>query len=114
MLYGFRRDLLPAGVRLLICGTVMIVALAGLADGQSGRKPPKPQPPTVNSTPDDQGGPAKPDNPGKPKTPITVTSYLPNTASSSIYTNVVVDGCLERLKQSGAFAVTREREMNRK
>jgi len=116
MLHIFKRDPRFARVGIFVLGIGFLLAMAGLSFGQSGRKPPKPQPPPTSSTHDDQGGPAKPDNPApsKPKIPITVASYLPNTGSSSIYTNIVVDGCLERLKQSGAFEITRGREMNRK
>src|SRR5262249_23545593 len=96
MLHDFKRNLRSASFGTFVLGIGFVIAMAGLTYGQSGRKPPKPQPPPTSSPPDDQGGPAKPDNPApsKPKTPITVTSYLPNTGSSSIYTNVVVDGCL--------------------
>ena len=100
--------------RLSIISLIAICLVFGAVHGQSGRKPP---PPPRPSTPpaDTTEPPASSDSkPEKQKVPIIVTTYLPNVSSSSIYVNVVADGCLGRLKQSGGFAVTRQREMNRK
>ena len=103
-------------IRFSLVSIITICLVFGLAHGQSGRKPPAPKPPPPSAPPadSDQSPQSSGNKPDKQRIPLIVTTYLPNVSSSSVYTNIVADGCLARLKQSVAFAVTRQREMNRK
>jgi hypothetical protein len=103
-------------IRFSLISIITVCLVFGLVYGQSGRKPPAPKPPPPSAPPadSDQSSQSSDSKPDKQRTPLVVTTYLPNVSSSSVYTNIVADGCLARLKQSVAFAVSRQREMNRK
>jgi hypothetical protein len=100
---------------LVLCA-LLLSAAAGMAAAQSGRKPPKrptspdPLPPTPSEPPIKQ--PEARDQ--KPKIPVVIVKYLPNINSSSIYSNVVIEGCARRLNDSAAVEVRAGKEMNRK
>jgi hypothetical protein len=100
---------------LLICA-LLIMAAAGFAPAQSGRKVPRrpsspdPLPPKPSEPPIEE---AKPKD-DKPQTTILVSFDRDNLSSSSHWIGTVVQECMGRLKDSRAVTVTAGREMNRK
>jgi hypothetical protein len=99
-------------VNLLICALLVLTS----AQAQSGRRPPK-QPTSPDPMP-----PAQTEPPIQPSTraetghrlPILVVRNLPTIGSSSIYTNIALNGCLEELKRSPAVEVASAKDKNRK
>jgi hypothetical protein len=103
-------------VRLGLVCIVLAAALSSFALAQSGRKPPQ-QPKSPDPLPQKQDEPpiVQPSNkPSSSQIPVKVIWYLPNIGTSSIYSEIVEDGCLERLSQSNAVKAIAGREMNRK
>jgi hypothetical protein len=99
----------------LVC-IVLAAALSSFALAQSGRKPPQ-QPKSPDPLPQKQDEPpiTQPSNkPSSSQIPVKVIWYLPNIGTSSIYSEIVEDGCLERLSQSNAVKAIAGRDMNRK
>lgn len=95
---------------------LLVLTAASFVEGQSGRRIPK-----KPSSPDPAPS-AQPEQPiespqpkeTKPQTPVFVASYLAYINTSNIYTNAVMDGCLNRLYESPMIKVRRGKEMNRK
>jgi len=103
-------------VKKALTGIAVIVVLGSFALAQSGRKPPQ-QPKSPDPLPQKQDEPpiAQPSNkPSSSQIPVKVIWHLPNIGTSSIYSEIVEDGCLERLSQSNAIKAIAGREMNRK
>jgi hypothetical protein len=100
---------------LLLC-ILLIVSLAPVTQAQSGRRPPKrveapdPLPPKQDEPPIKQPS----DKPSNPQIPVRVVWHLPNIGSPTIYSQIVEDGCVERLSQSDLLKATRGAELNRK
>jgi hypothetical protein len=109
----------PAGRTLSFrVGTILAIFLfttvAGTAaGGQSGRRLPTWNEPKPQPSPEQPAQPAK-QNEKKPPKPLILVSYQANINTSSYLTNTVMRSCLERLKQTSAFDLSRERDMNRK
>lgn len=107
------RKLQRFGVRLLLCAflTASFTALA-----QSGRRIPKqpsspdPKPPAQTEPPIASSSPTE----ATSGLPLLVVKNLATIGSSSILTNVALDGCLEKLKQSRAVQVSSGKDKNRK
>ena len=100
---------------LLLFG-VVLVAASSSALAQSGRRVPKqptspdPKPPAQTEPPIQPSAPTE----AGPRLPILVVKNLPTVGSSSIYTNIALDGCLEELKRSLAVQVSSTTDKNRK
>ncbi|MFY9610017.1 MAG: hypothetical protein WAU45_15540 [Blastocatellia bacterium] len=100
-------------VRLLLCA---FLAASFTALAQSGRRIPKqpsspdPKPPAQTEPPIESSSPTKVTS----ELPILVVKNLASIGSSSILTNVALDGCLEELKQSRAVQVSSGKDKNRK
>jgi len=104
------------GTKNTLAWIALIVVLCSFALAQSGRKPPQ-QPKSPDPLPQKQDEPpiTQPSNkPSSSQIPVKVIWYLPNIGTSSIYSEIVEDGCLERLSQSNAIKAIASREMNRK
>ncbi|MGH9759385.1 MAG: hypothetical protein ACREAC_00945, partial [Blastocatellia bacterium] len=101
----------------ILLGLLMFAFAASGVQAQSGRKLPdwNKKQPAAAPTPDAQTGTGQ-DNaqPAKQLIPLVVTTFLAEINTSSILRNVVADSCLSRLGQTSAFAITRERDLNRK
>ena len=94
-----------------------LLAILGVgAQAQSGRRlpnrsePPPSQPSTAPTVPAEQRPPTKPD---KPKQQLVVAKSTSNSFSN-YYADVVVQSCLDRLKEGANASVSLGREMNRK
>jgi len=100
---------------LLLFGLVL-VAVSSSALAQSGRRVPKqptspdPKPPAQTEPPIQPSAPTE----AGPRLPILVVKNLPTVGSSSIYTNIALNGCLEELKRSLAVQVSSSTDKNRK
>lgn len=100
---------------LLLC-ILLLVSLAPLTQAQSGRHPPK-QPKSPDPLPPKQDEPPikqPSNNPSKLQIPVRVIWHLPNISSPTIYSQIVEDGCVERLSQSDLVKAIRGAELNRK
>ena len=101
--------------RVLLC-FLLIVSLTPVTQAQSGRRPPKlpnspdPLPPKQDEPPIQPSD--KP--PSNSQIPVKVVWNLPNIGSPTVYTQIVEDGCVERLSQSELVKATRGAELNRK
>lgn len=99
----------------LLCA--LFLAIASLtAEAQSGRRPPK-QPTSPDPKPQSQPEPPiQAPTPAQtfPRLPILVVKNLPNVGTSSIYSNIALDGCLEELKQSPSVEVSSSKDKTRK
>lgn len=107
---GWRR---ATGV--LLC-MLLIVSLAPVTQAQSGRRPPK-QPKSPDPLPPKQDEPPikqPSDKPSNPHIPVRVIWHLPNIGTPTIYSQIVEDGCVERLSRSDLVKATRGAELNRK
>ncbi|HXG93622.1 MAG TPA: hypothetical protein VNN73_14855 [Blastocatellia bacterium] len=100
---------------LLLCA-LFVASVSNVAQAQSGRRIPKrpaspdPLPPKTDEPPIE---PAKPKD-DKPLIPVLVVRYQSDISVSSIYPNIVAEGCFERLKDSASVKPTLGRELNRK
>ena len=100
---------------VLLC-ILVIVSLAPVTQAQSGRRPPT-QPKSPDPLPPKQDEPPikqPSDKPSKPQIPVRVIWHLSNIASPTFYSQIVQDGCLERLSQSDLVKATPGAELNRK
>jgi hypothetical protein len=100
---------------VLLC-ILLIVSLAPVTLAQSGRRPPK-QPNSPDPLPPKQDEPPikqPSDKPSSSQIPVRVVWNLPNIASPTVYTQIVEDGCVERLSRSDLVKATRGAELNRK
>jgi hypothetical protein len=100
---------------VLLC-ILLIVSLAPVTQAQSGRRPPM-QPKSPDPLPPKQDEPPikqPSDKPSNSQIPVKVVWNLPNIGSPTVYTQIVEDGCVERLSQSDLVKPTRGAELNRK
>ena len=111
--YGVRWTRVGSAVVCLL----LLLSLSSLSLAQSGRRPPK-QPTSPDPLPPKQDEPPiKPpskDQNSTPGVPVKVAWYLQNMNTSSIYSRIVEDGCLDRLSQSGSVKASPTKELNRK
>jgi hypothetical protein len=106
------RKLQRLAVTLLLGAFMAAAASAALA--QSGRRIPR-QPSSPDPKPQAQTEPAiQPSTPAEPRLPILVVKNLPTAASSSIFANIALEGCIEELKLSPAVQVSTSKDKNRK
>lgn len=102
-------------ISLLVCA-LLILSLATLAEGQSGRRIPKrpsttePPPPKESEPPVEESKPKD----GAPQIPILVVKDVPNMHGSTIIANNIVQACLKRLSESLAVKPRSGKDMNRK
>jgi hypothetical protein len=110
-----RSGVLASAFSLLICALILMAA-AGMADAQSGRKIPK-RPSSPDPLPPKSTEPAieesKPKD-DKSQIPVMVVSDRSDINSSPYWTSAVLQGCLGRLSDSKSVRPTSGREMNRK
>lgn len=120
-------DMLPGRFLSLLLGALFILAAASAINAQSGRKIPKRQPnsdpPLSAPSEPPVAPPAEPrpteqkpaDQSNKEAIPVLVAKYKPNINSSTIYTNLVIDGFMARMASVKAVkAQAGNRELNRK
>ncbi|MEK6322604.1 MAG: hypothetical protein AABN33_13090 [Acidobacteriota bacterium] len=106
----------PRHIAVLCICSLLLLSVASVSQAQSGRRPPK-QPTSPDPLPPKQDEP-----PSKPSTdqratsqiPVKVGWYLQSMNTSSIYSRMVEDGCLDRLSQSGSVKASPTKELNRK
>jgi hypothetical protein len=100
----------------LLLFALLLVTAASLAQAQSGRRIPKQPDSTERNLPSQPEPPIQQSTPKEtaPRLPILAVKNLQTVAGSSILTNIVLEGCLEELKQSGAVQVSSGRDKNRK
>jgi hypothetical protein len=100
---------------LFLCALLLVTATSAV-QAQSGRRPPK-QPTSPDPKPQSQPEPpVQSPTPVQafPRLPILVVKNLPNVGTSSIYSNIALDGCLEELKQSPSVEVSSSKDKTRK
>jgi hypothetical protein len=107
-----RRRLLEAALMCLL----LLLAAAPVSVAQSGRRPPKPPTSPDPLPPKQEEPPIKPSSERNSKSgiPVTVSWHLGSVTSSTIYTHLVEEGCLERLSQADSVKASAAEEMNRK
>lgn len=104
------------GVNSVLLCILFTMFITSLALGQSGRRPPQ-QPKSPDPLPQKQDEPPiKPpsDKPSIPQIPVRVIWHLPNIGTSTVYSQIVQDGCLQRLSKSDAVKALAGADMNRK
>lgn len=97
-------------------GFLLLLGVASVSQAQSGRRPPK-QPKSPDPIPSKQEEPPvtpPSEQNSKPQIPVKVVWHQQSIASSTIYTRIVQDGCLERLSESGAVKASATADLNRK
>jgi len=96
---------------------VLLVGSTPISLAQSGRRPPK-RPTSPDPLPPKQEEPPiqpSTEQNSSPKIPVKVVWHMSYVGSSTTYSRTVLEGCLERLSQSGSVkATTAPDEMNRK
>ena len=100
---------------VLFCSMLFMTAVS-VVPAQSGRRPPK-QPTSSDPIPSAQPEPpiqSPTRDQSFPRLPILVVKFLPNVGTSSIYSNIALDGCLEELKRSPAVEVSSSKDKSRK
>ena len=103
---------------LLLCA-LLVLNVITLAEGQSGRRVPKPPTspdplPPPQSEPPIQPPKEQSSQSDKNRIPVLVVKYLPNISSSSMAGNIVIDGFLERMQRAATVKVRAGKDMNRK
>ena len=112
-------SVLRAGLRRsvsLLLFALLLVAVASLAQAQSGRRIPK-QPGSTERNSPSQPEPTVQQPTPKEKAsliPILAVKNLQTVGSSSIFTDIALGGCLEELKESTAVEVSSGKDKNRK
>jgi hypothetical protein len=108
------------GERINLLLVVIMIALFALdvssaAAGQSGRRPPKrdPSPPVQPSEPE-RTVPAPQPKPDEPKLQIMATTFKGSVSTPYYLSDVVIQGCVERLRQALGVVVSRGKDMTRK
>jgi hypothetical protein len=102
--------------KTVLCMLVMM-SLSLVAYGQSGRRLPKrsetepPPPPPTKTEPPPELSIIKPD---RTLIPLVLARAVPGMDTSSFYMNIVVDHCVQRLRESSFEVSVAPREMNRK
>lgn len=107
---GLRR---PVSLLLL---ALLLVTAASFARAQSGRRIPKQPTSTERNPPSQPEPPVHESTPAEkvPLLPILAIKNLQTIGSSSILTDIALEGCLEELKQSRAVQVSSGKDKNRK
>jgi hypothetical protein len=104
-------------VLLSLSLSILIVVFAStIVSGQSGRRVPKRPPqtePTPQKTEDARQESASPVE-DKERTKVAVVKHLPHINSSALYTNMVVEECVARLRQAATLNVIQGKDMRRK
>ena len=104
-------------IAILCIVILFVMTVAPMSRAQSGRRPPK-QPTSPDPLPPKQDEPPiKPSSQNQNSTsgiPVKVGWYLQDMNTSSIYSRIVEDGCLERLSQSNSVKASPTKELNRK
>lgn len=106
----------PRSITGLLLFLLFLSSLASTSQAQSGRRPPK-QPKSPDPFPQKQQEPPveqSSEQNSKSQIPVKVVWYSQDITSSSIYTRIVQEACLERLSQSRAVKASAASEMNRK
>jgi len=107
----------PRTAAVLCIAILFAMSIVPASQAQSGRRPPK-QPTSPDPLPPKQDEPPiKPsskDQNSTPGIPVKVGWYLQNMNTSSIYSRIVEDGCLERLSQTNSVKASPTKELNRK
>jgi hypothetical protein len=98
-----------------MCCLLLFVS-APISVAQSGRRPPKPPAAPDPLPPKQEEPPIKPSSEQNSKSgiPVTVSWHLGSISTSTIYTRMVEEGCLERLSQAHSVKASAAEEMNRK
>lgn len=107
----------PRHIAMLCIFGLLLLSVVSISQAQSGRRPPK-QPTSPDPLPPKQDEPpVKPSSQDQNSTsqiPVKVAWFLQNVNTSSIYSRIVEDGCLDRLSQSGSVKASPTKELNRK
>lgn len=107
----------PRTTAVLFIAILFLMSVASVSQAQSGRRPPKPPTSPDPLPPKQDEPPVKPSSQDQNSTsqiPVKVAWYLQNMNTSSIYSRIVEDGCLDRLSQSGSVKASPTKELNRK
>ncbi len=94
---------------------LIIVSASTIGPAQSGRRLPKQKPSSETPSKADETQPeAAAPVEEKNKTRVVVVKHLPHMNSSAIYSDMVVQECVARLRQAPTLNVTQGKDMRRK
>ncbi|MFY9557383.1 MAG: hypothetical protein WAV20_17325 [Blastocatellia bacterium] len=101
-----------AGIFLCV---LLVLGAVSISEAQSGRRPPK-RPESPDPLPPKQEEPPIKPSTDQEKTqiPVKVIWSNRNIGTSTIYTRIVEDGCLERLSQARSVKTSTAADLNRK